>query len=137
MDSGLLQFKQDGVITVATVVTTNMLDSLTVSEFGDELVNYVQAHPKVKLLLDFENVDFLTSAALSELIRINEAATRVRGIVRLCGLSKDIQKVFKITKLDEMFALNPDDDVEVSVTKFKRLVERAAEEKAWEKKARH
>ncbi len=130
-DSSILKFKKSGNLVVGTVHATNMLDSITVSDFGDEVIKVVQRFPGIHLMLNFENVDFLSSAALTELIRIHEAVQQAHGFVRLCGVSKDIQKVLRITKLDELFNLNPKDDVDTAVQKFKKSAERAEEEKQW------
>ena len=129
--SSIMKFKKAGNMVVGTVHTTNMLDSITVEDFGAEVVKVVDRFPGIHLLLNFEKVDFLSSAALSELIRIHEAADKTLGIVRLCGISKDIHKVLKITKLDTLFNFNPDDDVSTAVEKMRRSAERAGEEKAW------
>lgn len=134
--ASLLKFKRSGNLIVGTVCATNMLDALTVSDFGDEVLRVVKKYPKVHLLLNFENVDFLSSAALSELIRIHESAKQEKVVVGLCGVSQDILKVFKITKLDTMLSINETDDVDTAVEKFKRSADRAAEERSWEQKKR-
>lgn len=139
MDTGgasILKFKRSGDLIVGTVYATNMLDAMMVNDFGDEVLKVVTKYPRTHLLLNFENVDFLSSAALSELIRINEGAKQTKVVVGLCGVSEDILKVFKITKLDTMLSINEKDDVSTAIEKFKRSAERAAEEHAWEKKAK-
>lgn len=133
-DTSITKFKKSGNVIVGTVSATNMLDALTVSDFGDEVIKVVRRFPGLYLLLNFEHVDFLSSAALTELIRIHDEVNKVQGFVRLCGISPDIQKVLKITKLDEMFQLNPKDDVETAIQKMRRSAERDAESKAWAEK---
>lgn len=133
----LMKFRESDNITVGTVFTTSMLDAMNVTQFGDEVLRYVGEHPNIHLMLSFENVDYLSSAALTELLRINEAVTAEKGSVRLCGLSKDIQKVFEITKLDGLFAIQKEEDVQHALTRFKRSIERAAEEEAWERGGRN
>ena len=108
-----MKFKSSGKLVVGTVFATNMLDAITVSDFGDEVIGVIERIRGIHLMLNFENVDFLSSAALSELIRIHDAAAKAMGHVRMCGVSKDIQKVFKITKLDEMLKAKEAEVMEV------------------------
>lgn len=125
--------ERDGIV-VGTVFATSMLDALNVTEFGNEVVNYLNEHPSTRLMLNFENVDYLSSAALTELLRINEAAVSGGGSVRLCGLSPDIYKVFKITNLDKLFAVEESESVDHAIRRFKRAMAIAQEEDEWDRK---
>lgn len=130
----LMKFKQEDGITIGTVFATAMLDAMNVTQFGDEVLDYVKEHTQLSLMLNFENVEYLSSAALTELLRINEAVSADQGSIRLCGLSKDIQKVFEITKLDGLFAIHKDDTLDGAIQRFKRAIQTAEEEKAWERR---
>ena len=133
--SSIMKFQRAGAVIVGSVYETNMLDALAVSDFGDEVIRVVEKYPKLYLMLNFEKVEFLSSAALSELIRIHEAVMNVRGIMKVCGVTKDILKVFQITKLDEMLGIDADNDVKTAVEMFRRAADRAAEERDWDKRA--
>jgi len=93
-------------------------------------VSRIESSPGVNLLLNFENVDYLSSAVLTELLRINKAIQEVQGQLRLCGVSKVIMEVFQITNLDKMFTIYHD-DVSGGLRRFQRSLEVAAEEAAW------
>jgi anti-sigma B factor antagonist len=138
LDAGrksLLDFKKEGPITVGIVANSSMLDGMVVSDFGRELVAYIESHPGMRLLLDFENVDYLSSAALTELIRANDAAVATGGsALRICGLSADIQKVFEITKFDRLFDIHPGEDRVHALARYKRALEISEEEDAWDKR---
>ena len=62
-----------------------------------------------KILLNFGNVEFLSSAALGKLITMNRKVQAVRGKLVLCNISKEIREVFEITKLDKLFTILPDE----------------------------
>jgi len=53
-----------------------------------------------KLVLDFSNVDFLSSAMLGKLISINRKMKEKGGILRLCGVCPNIRLIFKYTDLE-------------------------------------
>lgn len=127
----IVKFEQRGPITIGTVHSTEMLDGMNVNDFGNELLTYVEANPGSHLLVDFESVRYMSSAGLTELLRINEALKKSNGSVRLCGLSKDIRKVFQITNLEKLFVIHEGDHVANAAKRFERSLAIAAEEDAW------
>lgn len=138
MDSGkktLLDFKKDGPITIGIVDNSSMLDGLVVNDLGRELVEYLESHPGTRLLLDFGNVEYLSSAALTELIRANDAAVATGGAaIRICGLSPEIQKVFEITKFDKLFDIHPGEDRVRAAARYKRALDIMQQDDAWEQR---
>ena len=99
-------------MTVGTLGAGTSLDAEGSKEFGDNVIGYITAHPGVRLLLNFQNITYLSSAALSELLRINDTAKAEKAAVQLCGLSKEIHKVFEITKLADVFHIDPNEEIE-------------------------
>jgi anti-sigma B factor antagonist len=126
----MLAFESHGRITVGTVESASVLDALNVAEFGQAVLSFVERQRDLQLLLDFSNVNYLSSAVLTELLRIKEAAEKGGGTMRLCGLNDDIRKVFTITNLDKVLVLYG--DTEDGITKFERSLDRAEEDDAWE-----
>lgn len=126
----IVDFVEEGKIVVGTIRTTSVLSAINVADFGNEVVAHIAGRPGINLLLSFENVDYLSSAVLTELLRINKAIQEVQGQLRLCGVSKVILEIFQITNLDKMFAIYHD-DVTGGVRRFLRSLEVAAEDAAW------
>ena len=126
----IVDFEVQGRIVVGTIRTTSVLSAINVAEFGNEVVAKIEGNSGVNLLLSFENVDYLSSAVLTELLRINKAIQEAQGQLRLCGVSKVILEIFQITNLDKMFTIYHD-DVTGGVRRFGRSLEVAAEEAAW------
>ena len=108
----------ESVVVVATIGADASLDSEGSKSFGDTLVRYIAAHPGVKLLINFQNITYLSSAALSELLRINETAKQSGGAIQLCGLSKEIHRVFEVTQLSKVFKVNPGEPVEKTIVRL-------------------
>lgn len=126
----LIDYTQLGRITVATIRASSVLSALNVVEFGNELLARVRANAGINLLLNFEHVDYLSSAVLTELLRVNRAVQEARGRLRLCGISPTIREIFEITNLDKLFSIH-EDDLENSVKRFERSLDIEAEEAAW------
>lgn len=113
-----LEFTINNEVTVATIAKAKMLDATNVVSFGELALEYVQAHQGLKLLVNFQNVQYMSSAGLTELLRINEAMKPQHTAVHLCGLNDDISNVFRITNLDKVFVIHATDSVEDAAAEF-------------------
>lgn len=114
--------KQDG-ITVGTITHTQMLDGTNVASFGAQALAYVEEHPDLKLMINFENINYMSSAGLTELLKINDALKTDGRPVHLWGLNKDIDNVFRITNLDKMFTIHNEDTIDLACSSFKETVQ--------------
>jgi anti-anti-sigma factor len=54
------------------------------------------------VLLDFERVEYLSSAIITELIRTQKALAKDGGSMAACRLDKRIAEVFSITRIDQV-----------------------------------
>ena len=106
-----------GDVTVVNFMDKKILDEANIQEIGDELFDLVDKRYKVKLVLNFENVEFLSSAALGKLITLSKKVQAEKGSLKLCAISPQIYEVFRITKLNKLFDIT--DTVEHAVAKLK------------------
>ncbi|HIJ66448.1 MAG TPA: STAS domain-containing protein [Candidatus Hydrogenedentes bacterium] len=128
-DGSIVSFREDEGIAVATVEAASVLDALNVDQFGKEVQKYVRGNRGIHLLLDFQKVEYLSSAVLTELLRIKKAIAEMQGTMRLCALTKEIRKVFEITNLDQIFVI--DHNVETALPRYRRALQVAAQEETW------
>ena len=99
-----------GDVTVARFVEKKILDEANIDQMGQEMFGLVDQDGRTRIVLDFSNVEYLSSAALGKLITMNKKVTAVGGKLRLCSIRKDIYDVFKITRLDKILDLKDDLD---------------------------
>lgn len=85
-----------------------ILDELSISELGDQLRVVAESAPSIRLLLNFENVEHLSSAALGMLITLDKLVKDNSGKLRLCNINPQIYEVFKITRLNKLFTIHGD-----------------------------
>lgn len=130
-EESLVRFEEKGPITIGVVHAASVLDAMNVNQFGESLLAYVHQHKGIKLLLDFSRVDYLSSAVLTELLKVDQACKESGGSLRLCSLNADIRKVFEITNLDKHFIIYK--DAERGEANFLRSLEVEASEEAWAK----
>jgi anti-sigma B factor antagonist len=84
-----------------------ILDEGNITDIGTTLAALVSESEQPKLLLDFANVDHLSSAALGMLIDINNKIRKKNGQLRLTNIKPNIYEVFAITKLNQLFRIFP------------------------------
>lgn len=95
----------------------NILEEATIQQIGDEISQLIDNTNQPKILLDFQNVEHLSSAALGQLITINNKIKQKGGQFRLCNIDDQIKEVFIITRLNKLFHIL--DDVENATASFK------------------
>ena len=92
---------QDGKIGVIEVK-----GSLVGGEETDELRNavadFVQQGTK-KLVIDLSKVTYLNSTAIGVLVSAHTTFSKNKGHVKVCGINKNINNIFVITKLTLVF----------------------------------
>jgi anti-sigma B factor antagonist len=104
-----LEVEDSGDISVVNFVDKKILDEQNIQMIGDDLFRLVDELGRRKILLNFGNVEFLSSAALGKLITMNRKVQAVRGKLILCNITKEIREVFEITKLDKLFTIVGDE----------------------------
>ena len=75
------------------------LDSNTAQGLEDELFRAISAGSN-KIIIDFENIDYISSAGLRAVFKANKAILREDGRILLCSMQKYIREIFKTTGID-------------------------------------
>ncbi len=97
-----------GGATVARFNDKKILDESIIQLIGEQLFSLVDDDGRNKIVLDFTNVDYLSSAALGKLITLDKKVKAAQGKLRLCCIHPDIYEVFEITRLNKIFDIRAD-----------------------------
>ena len=100
-----LEVEDIGDITVVNFVDKKILDEQNIQVIGEQLFSLVDELGRRKVLLNFKNVEFLSSAALGKLITMNRKLQTAGGKLVLCEIDPQIYEVFEITKLNKLFTI--------------------------------
>ena len=114
--SSHLRIKRTGEISLVEFADRKILEELSIQEIGEELDQVVASEPGIKLLLNFKNVDHLSSAALGMLITLNKKVKDQSGELKLSDINRQIYEVFKITRLNRVFNIH--DTAEQALAQF-------------------
>ena len=96
---------ENGVI-VAVPQTSRILDEINISQVGRALTEAIASTTYPKIVLDFEKVTNMSSSALGMLITVHKRVREANGEMRLCNICPNIEEVFAITRLDEIFIID-------------------------------
>ena len=98
---------QNKDIRIVEFTNNKILDEGNIESIGRTLTSLIDVRDNPKLLLDFSNVDHLSSAALGMLINANKRIREKNGQLRLANIKPQIFEVFVITKLNKVFKILP------------------------------
>ena len=96
-------------VKIVRFMDQQLFDERTVREASEQIaVSLPSDGSPIRLVLDFSEVNLVSSSALSKLILIQRRVDSTRGKLRLCELSPILQQVFRTSNLDRLFAIDRD-----------------------------
>jgi len=101
-----LRIVEVNAVTKVEFIDRNILDEANIQQIGDEISRIIEEQTQPKLLISFENVDHLSSAALGTLITVRNKVIAKDGQLRLSDIKPQIHTVFVITKLNRLFNIH-------------------------------
>ena len=104
-----LEVEHIGDVTVVNFIDRKILDEQNIQIIGEQLFSLVDELGRRKILLNFGNVEYLSSAALGKFITLNKKVNAASGKLILCNIDPQIYEVFEITKLNKLFNILKDE----------------------------
>lgn len=96
---------EDGRTLVIEVQETR-IDAAVAVQFKDR-VRELSQHPAKRVILDLSQVEFLDSSGLGAVVGAMKQLGPDRSL-DLAGLTPMVEKVFRMTRMDSVFAIYPD-----------------------------
>ncbi len=93
-------------VTHVQLVDRRILDEGKIAELRESLEPVIEKNGDGRMLLDFVNVEFMTSAMLGLLVRLNKKVREHGGRLGLCNVDPSIREVFEITQLTKIFDIS-------------------------------
>lgn len=88
---------------VVTLTDEKILEETDIQALENSLVPLIEQTAGIKMVLDFTNVQFLSSAVLGMLIRVSKKVYESNGQLKLCNINEKIFQIFTITRLERIF----------------------------------
>ncbi|SNS33663.1 anti-sigma B factor antagonist [Noviherbaspirillum humi] len=103
----MIDLSKEGEVAVARL-QMKRLDAANALAFKEAMVERIQAGEQ-RLVLDMEGVDFVDSSGLGALVSVLKALGG-KGAVVICNVRGNVQNLFKLTRMDKVFAILPSRD---------------------------
>jgi anti-sigma B factor antagonist len=100
--SSLILTIEDGVAVVGFAEPT-LLNAYQISEVGEQLFRLVEEEGHRLIVLDLSTIQMLSSQSLGVFLNLRHKLEAVQGKVVFSGMDPSLSRVFKITKLEEVF----------------------------------
>jgi anti-sigma B factor antagonist len=94
--------------TIIGFTDRKILEERDIRSLQTSVMSVVEQAEGINVILDFGNVEYLSSAVLGLLIRVSKRVVERQGTLRLCNISPRIYEVFRITQLTKVFDIYKD-----------------------------
>ncbi len=89
--------------TFVTLNAEEILEEQQIKELNDSIMPVIEKNKDGKLILNFCNVQFMSSSLLGLLVKVHKRVCEQGGHLQLINIDPDIYKVFQITHLTKVF----------------------------------
>ena len=98
-------------------------DHFELGEKGTRIITraegvYIWDSDNNKIILNFQNVSFMSSAMIGKLVLFGKKCKTAKVALRLCNINDNVDEVFKLMRLNKVFAI--DKEEETSLKKIKK-----------------
>jgi anti-sigma B factor antagonist len=105
----------DGVL-VVSFTDSKIVTEDQIQEVGEQLYELVEAGANKKILLNFGKVQYCSSTVLGKLVGFKRRVDAAKGKLKLCCIHPDLLVPFKLTGLDKVFEIHPEE--QAALNKF-------------------
>lgn len=106
--SSVLTRNVDDVL-VVYLLDVRLVDASRIESLALELIRIAADPTTGKMILNLQNVSFMSSTMIGKLILLGKKAKAAKVKLRVCGANPDLSKVFVAMALNEELAIDPDE----------------------------
>lgn len=110
--STLIQRNQDDIV-IVYFQDVRIIDESRISALGRELNDLANQTTVKKIVLNFQNVSFMSSAMIGKLVHFAKSCKTAGVDLRLCDINENVGQVFSLMKLDKVFKIDSDESASV------------------------
>jgi len=106
----LLKVSKQNDIGVVAFRTSRILDQSNVQQLGEELDEMVDKHKLVKIVINFHNIHYMSSAVMGKLVGLHKKVKGAKGQLKLCNILPNIYEIFEIMRFNKLFDICESED---------------------------
>jgi anti-sigma B factor antagonist len=108
-----------GDIAVVYFTDSKLVDEMQIKWLGAELYDLVDKKGKSRIVVNFQDVQRLSTALLGKLVGLQKKTAKAKGNVRLCCVPSSVRDIFTVTGLDTAFEIHGNE--KAAIQSFDRI----------------
>ena len=93
---------------VVEITTPSLMDPIELEALGDDLYRLVDDQDQRRLVLDFGQVQYISSQAIGILAKLHRKLSTLKGgLLILCNLSPRLLELLRIVRFDKLITIKP------------------------------
>ena len=97
-------------VLVVYFTDVKILDDARIQQVGSELNEMASQAVGGRMLLNFQGVQFMSSAMIGKLVLLNKKCKQDKIQLKMCGITSNVAEVFKIMRLNKVFDIYKDEE---------------------------
>ena len=97
-------------ILIAYFQDVRIIDESRIASLGQELMELITSGKYDRIILNFQNVSFMSSAMIGKLILFGKKCKATDIQLRLCTINENVQEVFDLMKLEKVFQVEESEE---------------------------
>ena len=110
--------RSEGDVLIAYFQDVRIIDESRIESLGNELIELLNQTPHDRIILNFQNVGFMSSAMIGKLISFGKKCREKSVALRITNITENVAEVFKLMRLEKVFDIDPDE--ETALDKFNK-----------------
>lgn len=107
--STLLTRTEAGIL-VIYFQDVRIIDERRISSLGLELGELINNTENDRMILNFQNVSFMSSAMIGKLVEFNKKCKAAKVELKLCNINDNVEEVFNLMQLNKVFTIDTDEE---------------------------
>ena len=91
-----------------------IIDESRIQSLGQEMTDLVNSTENKNVVLNFQNVSFMSSAMIGKLIQFGKKCKATDVNLRLCDINDNVEEVFKLMKLEKVFKIEKNEEAAIA-----------------------
>ncbi len=115
----LVTQKRDNVL-IVYFNDARILDATEIDQVKRDLVGLIAKAEDGKMLLNFQDVRFMSSSMLGALVTVSKKCKAAEVKLKLSNIAADLKEIFTMTRLDKLFEFHDDETDALAAFEKKR-----------------
>ena len=103
----MITSQQVAGVLVITIGESKIVEGAALESLWQAIEQAISGQTNQRVVLDFSAVELMSSESLGLLVKLYRDLAESGGRIVLCGVREPIQKVFAVTRLDQLFRIAP------------------------------